>query len=188
MTLVKVKAVSITRRDFGSLNANPNKSKEGDRYYNTKLRMEMIYDDHFKKWLSVESPIYSFGRNGTTGAGVYYRGVNGIPGEYIMPYDGTIVGIGFCRNDSDSTIIEINDDVSGNSIAALDIGSFTQGHFVESFKKDFDKGSILRVRNVGPDSTHNLQGWFKVKWLAKDKLCNCDAAVLVKKGCQCGGS
>jgi len=105
-----------------------------------------------------------------------------------MPYDGTIVGVGFCRSDADSSIIEIIDDTTGDSIAALDIGTFTQGHFIESFKKDFEKGSILRVKNAGPDTTSNLQGWFKIRWLSKDKPCTCDAAILVKKGCQCGGS
>jgi len=180
---------AISRTDYGVLDADPrNRPEEGDKYYNSKLRMEMIYDSHFKKWLSVETMTCWFGRNGNTPPETFYRGVNGITAEYIMPYDGTVTGVGFCRYDNDSCILEIVDDTTSESIAALDISTFTQGHFVDSFKKNFEKGSILRIKNAGPDATSNVQGWFKVRWLSKDRPCSCDAAVLIKKGCQCGGS
>jgi len=47
---------------------------DSDIYYNTVLDMQMIYDGARSKWLSVDSSIMEFGRNGNTGGGAYYRG------------------------------------------------------------------------------------------------------------------
>lgn len=140
---------------------------EGDRYYNTTLEMEMRYDGSRSKWLSVESSVFQVGRSFSTGAGDYYRGINGLPLSASIGFpaffNGTVVSFGYTRSDSDSATFEIT--ASGSSVASL-ASSATSG-YSSSLNGNFSAGDILAVRNsAGSNTTTSVQAWVRVKWRA----------------------
>jgi hypothetical protein len=140
--------------------------QNGDRYYNITLQMWMTYDESRSKWLSESMAIFQFGRNGSTPSGGYYRGVNGLTFSatigYVVPWNGTVVGAGYSRSDTDNADFELTDDgttiVAGNSTAV--------SGYSNSLDANFTQGSVLAARNGGPNATTDVQGWFLVKWRA----------------------
>ena len=138
---------------------------DGDRYYNTALDMEMRYDSTRSKWLSVETSVMEFGRNGNTGGGSYYRG----PGNRAYSsasgrtaeFNGTIVSVSYTRTDTDSATFEVT--ANGTGIATL-ASSAAAGKDV-TLNGNFTADQILAVKNqTGSNTTRNVLGWIRVKW------------------------
>lgn len=156
-------------KDYGSSPTDPLSPvpEEGDKYYNTNLNMEMRYDGTRNKWLSIESNVFSFGRNGNTAPGSYYKSIDGIAYDdfigYIAFHSGTVVALGYSREDADITVFEVSS--NGNQIAFLS-SSVTSGKSVD-LDGDFADGDILSVRSqTGLSTTNKVNGWVKVKWRA----------------------
>jgi len=157
------------RRDYGAREFDPTSPtpQGGDRYYNWSLNSEMIYDSSRSKWLTVNTVILYFGRAGNTTVGTYYR----TPSDdlafsatigYYSPNDGTVVGIGYTRDDNDQATFEVTDD--GATIASL-VSTATTGAST-SINSDYAAGSVLGVRNgdnIGDNTTTNVGGWIAVK-------------------------
>ncbi len=103
-----------TIRNYGKLGTDPAigpAATDGDTYYNTALRMPMVYDGLRSKWMSVESNEFTFGRNGHTAVGQYYRTVDGrvmssTLGWYAIR-SGTVVSLAYTRTDIDAATFEI---------------------------------------------------------------------------------
>jgi len=136
----------------------------GDRYYNTALNLDMVYDGTRSKWLSVTQISFQAGRNGSTPSGGYYRGINGLTLSatvgYAAPYNGTVVAGGYTRTDTDSANFQLVANgstlVSGNSTATSATAN--------NLNADFNLGDALAARNGGPNTTSNVQIWWIVKW------------------------
>jgi hypothetical protein len=140
---------------------------EGDTYYNTDLEMTMQYDGYRSKWLSIESETLQFGRNGTTLAGGYYRGINGIvlsaTRGYPAFHDGTVVALGYTRDDSDAATFE----VTANGVGFSELSSSATSGKTTSLDDDFSEDDILALRNkAGSNTTDFVQGWIKLRWRA----------------------
>jgi len=140
---------------------------DGDRYYNTALDMEMRYDNTRAKWLSVESSVMEFGRDGNTGGGSYYRG----PGNRAYAsnrgrtaeFDGTVVSISYSRNDLDAATFEVTADGSG--IATL-ASSARNGKDV-TLNGNFTADQVLAIKNqTGSNTTRHVLGWVRIRWRA----------------------
>lgn len=138
---------------------------DGDRYYNTALDMEMRYDNTRAKWLSVESSVMEFGRDGNTGGGSYYRG----PGNRAYAsnrgrtaeFDGTVVSISYSRNDLDAATFEVTADGSG--IATL-ASSARNGKDV-TLNGNFTADQVLAIKNqTGSNTTRHVLGWVRIRW------------------------
>jgi hypothetical protein len=161
-----------TIRNYGKLAADPGVGpapSDGDTYYNTALRMNMVYDGFRSKWLSVESAEFHFGRDGNTAVNQYYRAADGrvmssLLGWYAIR-TGTVVSLGYTRGDSDQATFDIVQD--GISIATV-ASAASAGRDV-TLNADFNFGDILAVRNQaggGNNTTTNVIGWIRVKWRA----------------------
>ena len=156
------------RKDYGPLAADPSGTpSNGDKYYNTALNMEMRYDSGRAKWLSVDTTIYAFGRQGITAAGSYYEAVGGLAMTatrgYMVPHNGTVVSLAYTRDDTDAATFEVEDD--GASLSTL-ASAALKGR-TASLNNDFAADSVLAAKNQsGGNATTNVSGWFAVKWRA----------------------
>jgi len=142
-------------------------SEDGDRYYNTTLHTWMFYDDSRNKWLSESSQTFSFGRNGDTPAGAYYRGINGRTLSATIGYpalfDGTVVMFSYSRADTDDADFEI----SADGVPIATISSSAISGVVTTVDGDFNAGQILSVKNkTGGNTTSDVQGWVIMRWRA----------------------
>lgn len=165
-------AALVGRHDFGALATDPTgfpiTPSGGDLYYNTSLQMEMKYDSLRGKWLSVETSVLHFGRNGNVAAGQYYR--NGGNGRVMSPAEGwyaersgTVVALAYTRTGTAAATFDIT--AGGSSLATV-ASSATGGRDV-GLNADFTFGQILAVRNQsGGNTTSNVIGRIKVKWRA----------------------
>jgi hypothetical protein len=156
-------------RHYGARNANPTSPTpaQGDRYYNTVLQMEMQYDSIRSKWLSVDSSVLLFGRNGNTTAGTYYQGIGNLALSatrgYPAFYNGTIVDLGYTRADNDATTFEF----VANGGLVYGLASAATNGISTNADGDFTQGQILALRNVaGGNTTTNVQAWVRIKWRA----------------------
>jgi hypothetical protein len=156
-------------RDFGALAADPAPvipAIAGDRYYNTALAMQMVYDGGRAKWLSVAETEIEYNKSGNTNAGVYYNA-----GALIMSatsgfpafYNGTIVAMGYTRSDNDAATFEV---VEGGVTRASLLSSATSGRDT-ALNANVTAGGVLAVRNssVG-NTTSNVIGWVRMRWRA----------------------
>lgn len=139
--------------------------QNGDRYYNTALRIWFTYDSFRSKWLSDVVFVIQFGRNGFTIAGDYYRGVNGVLLSATSGYPacaaGTVVFLGYTRAGTSACTFEVIAD--GKAVAEL--ASSGMSGYSGNLNGDFSIGSILAVRNkAGGNTTNNVQGWYGVRW------------------------
>jgi len=139
--------------------------RDGDRYYNTDLQMEMQYDGSRSKWLSMDACTFNMGRNGATAAGSYYNGIDGLTYSatrgYVCFHSGTVVAFGYTRDDTDATTFEVTS--NGNAVTEL-TSSAISGHS-NALNGDFNEGDILAVRNKsGGNTTSYVATWVKVKW------------------------
>lgn len=140
---------------------------DGDRYYNTAIDMWMFYDATRTKWLSIESQVVQFGRNGNTAAGSYYRAVNGLTFTAAIGYpsffNGTVVAIGYTRSDIDVATFEI----TANGVPFSSLASSVVSGTDLAKNNDFNQNDILGVLNQsGGNTTSDVQGWFKIRWRA----------------------
>lgn len=137
----------------------------GDLYYNNGLNLWMMYDGTRTKWLSVESSVFQFGRRANTAPGSYYRGTDfkafSASAGYPALWNGTVVGLSYTREDSDSATFEVTN--SGSSLSTL-VSATTSGYSI-SLNNDFAQSDILGVRNQsGGNATRGVQGWVRVRW------------------------
>ena len=136
----------------------------GDIYYNTAINKEMRYDASRTKWLSSETVVLQFGRNGNVGTNTFYRGINGavLSATRGWPaiWNGTIVAFGYTRSDTDAANFEVVD--AGTTLVTIassaNLGTET------TTNTDFNQNAILAVRNGAGNQTSNVQGWVHVKW------------------------
>ena len=140
---------------------------DGDRYYNTALDMEMRYDSTRAKWLSVESSVMEFGRDGNTGGGSYYRGPGGRAYASnrgrTAEFDGTVVSISYSRNDQDAATFEVTAD--GTGVATL-ASSVRNGKDV-TLNGNFTADQVLAIKNqTGSNTTRHVLGWVRIRWRA----------------------
>jgi hypothetical protein len=139
----------------------------GDRYYNTILNSDMIYDESRGKFLASNTVVLYFGRSGNTTTGTYYR----TPADdlafsandgYYAPNEGTIVGYGYTRDDTDQITFEFM--ASGTEIGSSQVSGVTSGS--GDLNLDFSAGAILGVRNgdnAGDNTSTNVSGWIAFK-------------------------
>jgi hypothetical protein len=154
-------------RDFGPSATDPVGSPNaGDFYYNTVLNMTMHYDSSRTKWLSAETSEIHFGRNGNTGVGAYYRGINGrsysaIQGRYAE-HNGTIVSFSYTRGDTDAAVFNVT---SGGTTVSF-LSSSVIGGSTETLSDDFAADTVLGVRNQSADgnTTTDVLGVARMKW------------------------
>ena len=157
-------------RDFGPSATDPAGSPNaGDFYYNTVLNMTMHYDLSRTKWLSVETAEIHFGRNGTTGIGAYYRGINGrsysdTQGRYAE-HSGTIVSFSYTRGPPlifGGAIFNVTSD--GTTVSFLSSSALKDA--VSTLDDDFSANTVLGVRNQSADgtSTTDILGVVRIKW------------------------
>jgi hypothetical protein len=139
--------------------------QNGDQYFNTVLRMTMEYDSVRAKWLSVDAQTCPFGAKKDVAPGSYYGGTEGVTFSATNGYDarfnGTVVAIGYTRDDTDAVDFEITDD--GATIATL-ASSAAKGKD-NTVNADFAQDSVLAARNKsGGNTTTAIQGYFIVRW------------------------
>lgn len=138
---------------------------DGDRYYNTAMHLEMIYDGLRGKWLSNESVLFLWGRAGNTAPGSFYQGVDGIAFTaakgFVPPFSGTVVAIGYNRADTDAAVFEIT--ANGSQIAFL--SSSAQSGSTYATDANFNAAVSLGSRNqTGGNATTDVQGWARIRW------------------------
>jgi len=158
----------VARRNYGVLVSDPvgTTPGAGDYYYNSSLQMEMQYDSLRSKWLSVESTQFTFGRDGNTMIGQYYR--SSADGRVMSDTigwqavrSGTVVSLGFTRSDTSSATFEIVADGTGIGEVSTSAAS---GRDV-SLDADFTFNQILAARNKSTgDTTRNVVAWIRVRW------------------------
>jgi len=167
VTPLKLKG-RVPRTDFGASASDPAGSPvDGDIYYNTALDKEMRYDATRAKWLSVAEAAYQFGRNGDTPSGSFYRGINGLAFSatrgLTMPHDGTIVALGYHRDDSDAATFAIRNNTTASVVVT--VASTANKGVDSSLNANFSAQDVLAPgNNTGSNTTSNVIGWFKVKW------------------------
>jgi hypothetical protein len=142
-------------------------ASEGEHYFNTALDTMMQYDAGRSKWLSMESAIIQFGRNGNVPAGSYYRAINGATMSatigYTAYFNGTIVSLGYTRSDTDAATF----DVVEGGVSRATLASAAVSGVDNTLDGDFSAGGVLSVLNqAGGNTTSNVQGWVRVKWRA----------------------
>jgi len=162
---VEVDGVTYYGAGAGPPTATTSGFQNGDKFFDTDLEMEMRYDSTRSKWLSVEAMYIQYGRNGNNGVGVYYRGIDGrvmsSTNGYHMPYDGTVVGLGYTRDDTDSATFDV---VEGGTSRATLASTAVSGRS-NALDGDFSQGGVLAVVNqAGGNTTTNVMGWVKVKF------------------------
>lgn len=164
---VEVNGVTYYGVSAGNPTATTSGFQAGDKYYDSTLDMEMRYDG--TTWLSVESCMFTFGRDGNIPTGVYFRGPDGrIMSDtigYVSPFAGQVVAVGFTRSDNDTVIFEVTAD--GVTIEST-TGTAATSYYETNSTGTFVAGDILAVRNsaTGSNTASDVVGWFKVKWTA----------------------
>lgn len=139
---------------------------DGDRYYNTAMHLEMVYDGIRNKWLSNESFLFPWARSGNTAKGSFFQGGDNIPFTavkgFVAPFSGTIVAIGYSREDVDAAVFEVT--VTGSQIAFIS-SSATQGTSY-ALNADFGNNLVLGVRNqdLNGNVVTDIQGWARIRW------------------------
>jgi hypothetical protein len=166
---VEVSAIPGSTRHHGTSATDPTipAPADGDRYYNTVLKLEMQYDSTRAKWLSIESATLPFGRVGNTALGSYFRGMDGIllssTEGYTAPRNGTIVEMGYTRTDVDAATIQV---VEGGTTRASLATAAVSGSSV-ALDGDFTSGGVLAVRNaLAGNVVSDMHGFFVVRWRA----------------------
>ena len=138
---------------------------DGDRYYNTAMHLEMVYDESRAKWLSNESNMLYWSRNGNTAQGSYFQGQDGIAFTsikgFLAPFSGTLVAVGYSRDDSDSAVFELTS--NGTEIGFLSSSAQTGADY--NINSNFNANSILGARNkTGGNTVTDVQGWARIRW------------------------
>ena len=154
--------IVVHNRGTGSPPTNP-VPQDGDLYFEITTGVLFFYDAGRSKWLSTESYVLQSGRNGNTGNNGFYRGVNGLVLNanrgWPAFFDGTIVGLGYTRDDTDNANFQI---LAAGSVITT-VNSTSRSAVINTLDDDFDQGQILAFRNSG-NTTSNVQIWARIKW------------------------
>jgi len=155
------------KRNYGGSATDPTvpTPADGDLYYNTVLDMWMAYDAARSKFLSIAESVFFFGKQGTTPAGGYYRGVGNLSYSSAdgkrAEFNGSIVSIEYTRTDTDSSTFEVT--ANGSGIATLASTAVAGGDV--TLNANFTAGQILGVRNqTGGNATSNVHGSVRLRW------------------------
>jgi len=156
----------VGRSDYGVLAADPTgiSPATGDTYYNSALEMNMGYDGTRGKWLSVESAMFIFGRDGSTAPAQYYRTSDGrimsaVKG-WEAPWDGTVISLAYTL-DAVAGVF----DLVANGASLTTVAPAAASGDDKSLDSDFNLADILAVRNRAASSlTSNVAAWMRVKW------------------------
>ena len=138
---------------------------DGDRYYNTTLDMEMRYDSTRAKWLSVEAVMIDVSDQGALTSGSYFQvGTLRMSSTRGFPalYNGTVVGLGYTRSDSDAASFAVTE--GGTTISSV-ASTATTGKDI-TLNDNFSQDGILAIRNDGANSMSDGICWVRVKWRA----------------------
>ena len=162
---VEIDGVTYYGSNAGVPTATGSGFQDGDKFYDTDLDMEMRYDATRGKWLSVEAAYFQFGRQNNVPAGVYYRGpdrqIMSATDGFIAAYNGTVVGLGYTRADTDAATYEV---VAGGT-ATAELASAALKGKSNALDGNFAADAVLAVRNkAGSNTTSDTIGWFKVRW------------------------
>jgi hypothetical protein len=151
---------ATTPKEYAALAADPSSPApaNGDRYFNTPLREDMVYDNARAKWLSVSDLTVISGASGDTSAGSYYRGVDGLSygtnRGHPVP-KGTLVGIGLCKTDSNTTPLEVLVDTTVIATLTVTAAGLTVDWTVNA---DFSQGQMkFRNKSSGGATSTNVQ-------------------------------
>jgi len=156
-----------TTKDYGALAADPltPPAAAGDTYYNTVLQMRMAYEAVRAKWLSVEAQEFTFGRNGATATGQYYRTTDGrilsATLGWRAGFPGTVVSLQYTRSDADAATFEVvaNGAPIGTLVSAASAGGSN------ALDSDFVAADILAVRNqAGGNNTSDVVAYLRLRW------------------------
>jgi len=131
---------------------------DGDLYFNTSIEELMQFDGSRSKFLSVSNHKVSGGRSGNTGAGAFYKGIDGLAFDAanrgIPVQDGTIISIEITRTDLDAATLEIL--VNGSVIATF-AHSAAGRSAVLTENTDMASG-VMSLRNLAAgNTTSNVQ-------------------------------
>lgn len=135
----------------------------GDTYYNTTLQMDMVYDGARSKWLSVTSDVLWGSDAGALTVGTFLQAGNvrmTAAFGYTAMYNGTVVGLGYTRSDSDASSWQVTS--NGSTISTI-ATSATVGQS-NTLNDNFNQGSVLGIRNGGANSMSNTIVWVRVRW------------------------
>ena len=137
---------------------------DGDIYYNTAINMWMFYDTTRSKFLSIDSDMLCFARQGNTAPGSFFRAgqvaMSSVRGFHAL-LNGTVVGLGYTRGDADAMTFEVVQD--GTSLSTL-ASSAVSGRSV-ALNNDFTQGGVLAVKNQSAGNTvSDVTGWVQVRW------------------------
>jgi hypothetical protein len=139
---------STTPKEYGPLAADPSSPApaNGDRYFNTVIHEDMVYDGTRTKWLSVAVVTLLSGSDEDTAAGSYYRGMDGMAygtnRGHSVP-KGTLVGIAICKTDSNTTPLEVLVGVTVIATLTVTAAGLTADWAVNA---DFNEGQ-MKFRN-----------------------------------------
>ena len=128
----------------------------------------MFYDGSRSKWLSVETFMLTFGRNGTTASASYFRGVDSLVYSSTRGHrannNGTVVALQYTRSDSDSVPLEVTAD--GNTVASVTSAAVAGGS--NTLNGNFSAGAVLgaRVGSSGGNAADNVIGHVLCRWRA----------------------
>jgi len=138
----------------------------GDFYYNTSLNMTMHYDLSRNKWLSAETAEITFGRNGFTGPGAYYRGPSDISysdshGRYAE-HSGTVVSLTYAKTDLANTSFVVT--AGGATVSTVASPIEFKGSD-STLNDDFSANTVLGVKNITSGATtEDVMGVVRIKW------------------------
>lgn len=146
----------------------PLSPNEGDLWFDEDLDMWLFYDVVRTKWLSVEIVPVQFSDLFGNAAGSYYQWGGGVRMSaargLTAPYDGTVVGIDYTRDDTDAATFEVVKDGAVFSPAAELASSATSGSTM-ALNGNFDAGEVIAIRNKsGGNTVSNGSGTFYVRW------------------------
>jgi hypothetical protein len=138
---------------------------DGDRYYNTALKMWMHYDSTRAKWLSEETATFQFSAANNMNAGAYGRFDGDTLGSatvgFIAPYNGTVVSLTYRRANSTAATFDIY--ANGASVASV-ATSATNGKDV-TLNGDFAVDDALALFNNGANNINQpYVVSVRVKW------------------------
>jgi hypothetical protein len=141
---------------------------DGDRYYNTTLKMWMVYDSSRTKWLSADSVSFTFGRSGSTAAGSYVEGHGNVlftsTRGYTTLYKATIVGFGVTRDNTASATYQITE--AGTTVVSVGPTTALKDKS-NTLNTDVGDNSVLGIRNAaGGGTVSNVTGWVRLQWRA----------------------
>lgn len=128
----------------------------GDKYYDTSIQQEMIYDSDRHKWLSAATFTVTHGRRSSTPAGAYYRRADGMSsgpsvGTYVA--SGTVTEVSWSMSTSAVSVFRIE----VNGLSTLDVLTDGDAHGrMYSVNSDFPEG-IMSSLNASGDTTQNFQ-------------------------------